>query len=90
MRFRQSEMKHFPGEHAPGPTWTVLAFLALGPPNLKHLPTALIKAVYQRATGNECLPKTMHPFYMFVSGYSQTKGYIDKRCFCILFWRVFT
>ena len=53
MRFRESKIKTFLGEHAPRPTWTVLAPSALGPPNLKHLPTALY-IHYKTQTGSSC------------------------------------
>ena len=41
-RFRELEIKHFPGEHAPDPLEGSRAFGARPPPpNLKHLPTTL-------------------------------------------------
>ena len=39
--FHRVRNQKFSGRACPGPTWTVLAPSALGPPNLKHLPTAL-------------------------------------------------
>ena len=44
--FQRVRNQKFSGRACPGPTWTVLAPSALGPPNLKHLPTALVGTVF--------------------------------------------
>ena len=45
--FQRVRNQTFSGGACPGPTWTVLAPSALGPPNLKHLPTALARSLLQ-------------------------------------------
>ena len=44
--FQRVRNQNVSGGACPRPTWTVLAPSALGPPNLKHLPTALLGAIH--------------------------------------------